>query len=489
MDRSLLYRLAMLAAVLVVLLNTWVAARSLTTLLRAQFWLSHTLEVLAQTESLAVQNRSADADVRGFLLTGDAKFERLYDGVDGNLRAGVDHLQTLVKDNPQETERLRLLRSAIEGKLLHLDAAIAARRVQGGPDLPPAILANALADTPDKVDGVQSGIAAMEREEQRLLVERTATAKSARQQLVVMFILAAVLSLVLMVVAFEFLVRTAQARAALAHRTEQVVALNRDLAEANATLEERVAERTRELEASNQELEAFSYSVSHDLRAPLRTIDGFSLAIKEDYGNCLDAQGLDYIERVRGGVQRMGQLIDALLQLSRVTRSELQRTPVDLSQLATMVFQELQATEPQRRVAFTAQPGVIVEGDARLLRIALENLIGNAWKFTSKTEDARIEFGSGSEQGETLYFIRDNGAGFEMQYVHRLFTAFQRLHGDREFKGSGIGLATVSRIVRRHHGTIRAESEPGHGATFSFTLGPQPGAASSHIPEDAASLS
>jgi light-regulated signal transduction histidine kinase (bacteriophytochrome) len=242
-------------------------------------------------------------------------------------------------------------------------------------------------------------------------------------------------------------------------------------------LEDRVAQRTRELAFSNQELEAFSYSVSHDLRAPLRTIDGFSLALQEDFSDKLSAEGNDYIVRVRNGVQRMGTLIDALLQLSRVTRTELQPEDVDLSQVATSVFNEIQASDPSRRVNFIAQPDVHVQGDSRLLRIALENLIGNAWKFTSEVDNPTIEFGSkpatdidGIAPGHTVYFVKDNGAGFDMQYVDRLFTAFQRLHGDRDFKGSGIGLATVSRIIRRHHGTIGAKGEIGHGAKFSFTL-------------------
>jgi light-regulated signal transduction histidine kinase (bacteriophytochrome) len=257
----------------------------------------------------------------------------------------------------------------------------------------------------------------------------------------------------------------------------RIAALNTELTQLNTALEVRVKQRTRELEASNQELEAFSYSVSHDLRAPLRTIDGFSLALLEDFSDKLNDEGRDYIARVRSGVQRMGTLIDALLQLSRVTRSELQADAADLSQLATLVFHELEASDRGRSVTFEAEPHVLVHGDPRLLRIALENLIGNAWKFTSKTEHARIEFGTrpatGDEAGDTVYFIRDNGAGFDMNYVDRLFTAFQRLHGDRDFKGSGIGLATVSRIIRRHHGMIGATGEPGRGATFYFTLPPR----------------
>jgi light-regulated signal transduction histidine kinase (bacteriophytochrome) len=202
----------------------------------------------------------------------------------------------------------------------------------------------------------------------------------------------------------------------------------------------------------------------------LRTIDGFSLALQEDFADKLNDEGRDYISRVRNGVQRMGTLIDALLQLSRVTRSDIQREETDLSQLATLVFHEIQAGDPSREVAWIAQPGLIADADPRLLRIAFENLLGNAWKFTARTPNASIEFGSSLRQGQNVYFIRDNGAGFDMQYVDRLFTAFQRLHGDRDFKGSGIGLATVSRIIRRHHGTIWAEAETGRGATFFFTL-------------------
>jgi len=311
----------------------------------------------------------------------------------------------------------------------------------------------------------------IENEERRLLSQREEDTQQSHKMVILSFAGASLLDVILLLLAFELLVRAQRSAAVLAERAVEIDQLNSDLQLANTGLEEKVAERTRELQVSNQELEAFSYSVSHDLRAPLRTIDGFSLALQEDFADLLNEEGRDYITRVRGGVQRMGQLIDALLQLSRVTRSDITRERVDLSQLATNVFGELEISDPQRHVEWVAQPGVMVEGDPRLLRIALENLIGNAWKFTSKTENARIEFGTGTRLGKTIYFIRDNGAGFDMQYVERLFTAFQRLHGDRDFKGSGIGLATVSRIIRRHHGINGAESQVGHGAMFYFTLG------------------
>jgi light-regulated signal transduction histidine kinase (bacteriophytochrome) len=237
----------------------------------------------------------------------------------------------------------------------------------------------------------------------------------------------------------------------------------------NAELEERVRTRTAELEAANRELEAFSYSVSHDLRAPLRSVDGISVALEEDYAEQLTAEARDFLRRIRAGVQKMGQLIDSLLQLSRITRTDLVRGQVDVTGLAEDIAHELQQQNPGRRLVFQIQPGMQTNADDRLLRVALENLLGNAVKFTAKKEQAIIEIGREQETGE--FFVRDNGAGFDMQYVTKLFTAFQRLHGDRDFQGSGIGLATVSRVIHRHGGTTRAEGTINEGATFRFTLG------------------
>lgn len=238
----------------------------------------------------------------------------------------------------------------------------------------------------------------------------------------------------------------------------------------NAELEKRVIERTSQLEAANRELEAFAYSVSHDLRAPLRSIDGFSLALLEDYGDKFDANGEDYIHRVREACRRMARLIDALLMLSRITRSEMTCRPVNLSALAVSVAKELQCSEPQHKVDFAIEEGITVKGDLQLLRVVLQNLLGNAWKFTGRQTQARIEFGQTAWEGKPAYFVRDNGAGFDMTYVNKLFTAFQRLHKDEEFPGTGIGLALAQRIIHRHGGEIRAEGEVGKGATFYFTL-------------------
>jgi signal transduction histidine kinase/DNA-binding response OmpR family regulator len=286
----------------------------------------------------------------------------------------------------------------------------------------------------------------------------------------------------------ERLAVTLAAQMAVAHENarlfrsvqHQAVELAREVAERrraeaevralNVALEQRVRERTAELEVLNRELEAFNASVSHDLHAPLRTIDGFSEALLEEYDDRLDGQGKDYLQRVRAAAKRMAQLIDDLLSLSRVTRSEMEREIVDLSALACTAAAELRRTEPNRQVTFRIAAGLVAQGDGRLLRVALENLLGNAWKFTSKQSRTRIEFGVAQCRGELAYFIRDNGAGFNMAYADRLFGPFQRLHSTADFAGTGIGLATVQRIIHRHGGRIWAEGVVGQGATFYFTL-------------------
>lgn len=238
----------------------------------------------------------------------------------------------------------------------------------------------------------------------------------------------------------------------------------------NEDLESRVAERTLQLEAANKELEAFCYSVSHDLRAPLRAVDGFSQALLEDYRDAVDERGRDYLMRVLAASRRMGQLIDDLLRLSRMSRKDMRVETVDLTALVRRVFEELRKSEPGRSVEFVATEGITVAGDPALITILIENLLGNAYKFTRKNPDARIEFGTIDDGGRRVCFVRDNGVGFDMRYADKLFGAFQRLHGTSEFEGTGIGLATVVRIIHRHGGMIRAEAEEGKGATFYFTL-------------------
>jgi PAS domain S-box-containing protein len=237
----------------------------------------------------------------------------------------------------------------------------------------------------------------------------------------------------------------------------------------NEELERRVQARTAQLEAMNKELEAFSYSVSHDLRAPLRSIRGFSEVLLERYSSQLDARGQEFLRRACQSSQQMDRLIEDLLKLSRVGRSEMQQKRVDLSQMARSIAADLQKAEPERAVEFAITPGLEANGDERLLRVALENLLRNAWKFTSKQKDARIEFGF-TREPEPAFFVRDNGAGFDMAYAGRLFGVFQRLHTVGEFPGTGVGLATVQRILIRHGGRVWGNAKVEGGATFYFAL-------------------
>jgi signal transduction histidine kinase len=249
-----------------------------------------------------------------------------------------------------------------------------------------------------------------------------------------------------------------------------------EILQLNASLEERVQQRTAQLEYANKELQAFSYSVSHDLRSPLSAVDGFSdllersLTKKPD--DPLSKSSQHYLSRIRAGVNQMGELIDALLTLAQVARSSLRWEPVNLSELAEALLHDYQEREPGRVTQLQVEPGLQAQGDARLLKQVLDNLLGNAWKFSAGQSRSEISFGQQrGSKGEAVYFVRDNGAGFDMRYAEKLFGPFQRLHGVSEFAGTGIGLATVQRIVVRHGGTIWGESAVGHGATFYFTLG------------------
>ncbi len=269
------------------------------------------------------------------------------------------------------------------------------------------------------------------------------------------------------------------------HMLAEIESRSAEIEEARANLERRVADRTRELEtrtgqleaqgrelaSANRELEAFSYSVSHDLRAPLRAIDGFSKALLSDYAPMLDQRGVHYLGRVRAGTQKMAQLIDDMLHLAQVTRRPLERGSVDVTAVAREAAAELVRRNPERNLDCVIEPGLSASADPHLLGIVFENLLGNAWKFTGNREAARVEVGQTTLEGQPAFFVRDNGAGFNAAYAARLFGAFQRLHNESEFEGTGIGLATVKRIITRHGGLVSAESVEGAGATFYFTLG------------------
>lgn len=463
----------LLSGIAIVTINAWLAMRALTMLDASQFWVEHTWQVLNQVEHIMGSAKDAETGARGFLITNDPGYLEPYNYGRAELPAELNGFAQLTQDNPTQQLQMVEMRAVLAERLDLLEQGIAIRR-EGRTDNMHALVLSGTGKA--QMDHLRAIADRMEAEERRLLGIRTADQRSAARRARITLFLASALDLLLIVFMFRFLTRERELRL-LSQRTTASLAIARseverkavEVHQLNITLEERVRLRTEELEATNRELEAFSYSVSHDLRAPLRTIDGFSLALEEDYAHAVDATGRDYIHRVRTGVQRMGQLIDALLQLSRITRGELVRELVDLSALANSIAANLRDEFPGRDLNISIEPSLRVRADPKLLRVALENLLENAAKFTSKVDQPSIKLGF--DQPQNAFFVRDNGAGFDMKYANRLFNAFNRLHGDKDFKGSGIGLATVARVIRRHHGRIWAQAEVDHGATFYFTVG------------------
>lgn len=467
-----LFPALLLIAVIIVFLNAWWAFRSVRILATNASLVAHSWQVVQQVERVLGSAVNAETGERGYLISGMDSYLEPYKIARRELPMELARLQALTSDNPSQKIRLQELRSALERRMFVLQRAIDMRKA-GGPDLSSPLLLGG----PGKVEmeHVRAICDAMEAEEDRLLSIRTASTNASIWRAQAAVAVVSTLDFLLILVAFSQLIRERGLRM-VAETTGERLLLAQQETEARAAevrslnerLEDRVRVRTAELERINRELEAFSYSVSHDLRAPLRTIDGFSLALQEDYAATVGDTGRDYIERVRGGVQRMGQLIDALLQLSRITRAEIVRENFSISGLAESVASDLREQNRDRELSFDIGAGLSAYADPRLTRIALENLMGNAVKFTSKVPQAKVRFGWDAEQN--AWYVADNGAGFDMAYANKLFSAFNRLHGDKDFKGSGIGLATVARVVHGHHGRIWANSEVNQGATFWFTL-------------------
>jgi signal transduction histidine kinase len=412
-----------------------------------QGWVVHTHQVLEKLAAMRIVLTEQETGVRGFLTTGEEAELQSYESGHRQLQTDMEEVRELTQDNPRQQQALDGLEPLAAERYVELGKAIAARRERA---VVRRVAMIGEENEKQTVDAFQAAITAMEAEEQRLLSQRLQNARHSSQMTKILIIAGNA-------VAFSFLFAAGLVIFQEMGRRHQA--------------EEEVLRSNADLAAANKELQAFSYSVSHDLRAPLRSIDGFSLALLEDYENKLDADGKDHLRRIRGATDRMAELIDGMLNLARISRADMVRENIDLSSLAREIASELQASQPERQVAFSIPAKLPATGDRVLLRVVLENLLSNSWKFTRELPSARIEFGTQPNGGQRAYFVRDNGAGFDMQHAEKLFGVFQRLHRQSEFPGTGVGLATVQRIIHRHGGKIWAEAKPGQGATFYFVLG------------------
>ncbi len=449
--------------VVLALLLSGVLIAQLQYLVETNHWVEHADQVIGRANGILRLLVDMETGLRGFLLTGSDEFLEPYEAASRSIDRELQELDDLVVE-PAQLERLVTFRekqrqwTAYAQELLRLP-----------PDNNVAQSYETQLRGKALMDSIRLEMANFADAEIQLRDERTQRARRAIRlarigTTVVMLLLGTALGLY----ARQQLVRVSQAFREALQRRELA---EQDLLRFNQELEVRIQARTRELSDANTELEAFSYSVSHDLRAPLRAIDGFSQVLEEDHSAQVGEEGMDALRRIRAASQRMALLIDDLLKLSRATRGELKRTSVDITAMALSVEAELRARTPDRKVEVRVAPGMTAEADPHYLRIALANLLDNAWKFTRGTPEPRIEVSAETVDGERVYKVQDNGAGFDMAYAKKLFTPFQRLHRSADFEGTGIGLATVQRIVHRHGGRIWAHAEVGRGATFCFTLG------------------
>ncbi len=430
-----------------------IAYRSATRSIETYRWVDHTHDVLEQLQQISVAVLDAESASRGYALTGNEGFVKSLEEAQIRLKTGMTNLRQEVQDNHIQVATLNRLESLVTRKLNWISTVIEQRKAGGLVGASQKITTGEGAETMDEIRKV---IAEMESVEQTLLAERSSKAQSEAHSTIGTVALTSVIAIL------------AAGAAGLVVRRDFLV---RSEAENNIrTLNSELERRTGQLLNANAEMQAFSYSVSHDLRAPLRAISGYTASLKDTNAARLDEQGKSDLDRVHTACRRMGQIIDDLMALSRVSQTEMARGRVDLSELAQSVLFDLQNGQPERRVEAIVETGMAAEADPNLVRLALENLIANAWKFTKNTANPKIEIGCVQKNGVSEYYVRDNGAGFDMTYANKLFRPFQRLHHRNEFEGTGIGLATVERIIHRHGGKVWAEGEPSKGATFHFTL-------------------
>lgn len=441
---------------------------------------SRVREVVGASASVARLAVDLQTGTRGFIVTGEERFLAPQRAALAALPSQFPHLRYLVRD-PRQRARVDAVEAEIEEyagfsrrvvAIARRDRARAARIIAFGIGV-------------DHLDAISEALAAFDETERAIAARSERDLRDAQTTtLVLSLVLLGAIAALLGAFAFVIVRRVVAPVSALAAAARDVTAGNLAVAVPAAgggevghlvarfnVMTRTLAESVTQLESANRELETFAYSVSHDLRGPLRAVDGFAEALVDEYAGRLDDTARDYLGRIRAGAQRMGLLIDALLDLSRIGRAELARGRVDITALVHDLVADLRRAHPHRDVEVAVQPDIVADADPHLLRVVLQNLIGNAWKFTGDAAPARIEVGATHDRAPVEYFVRDNGAGFDMAYAAKLFSPFQRLHSQTEFPGSGVGLATVSRIVARHGGEISAEGRPGEGATFRFTLG------------------
>jgi signal transduction histidine kinase len=452
---------AFVVAVLVVAVGSLFSYRNTETLIQRSRWVAHTAEVLASLERLMSTVKDSETGQRGYLLTGDEKYLLPYNRGQSNFPTSLRECRRLVVDNPAQQRSLDEIESLAKEKMAELSRTIAVRRVEGFE----AARAIVVTDVGRNLMlGIRQEIQVMGDRERSLLAARSRIAEASEVRAKRNVVFSGISGVVLLAALFTLVQRS--------------LAINerRRLEQARAAhdLERQVEERTRELKIANEELEAFSYSVSHDLRAPLRSINGFTNLLEEDLEGRLEPAERSHMDRIRAGTKKMSGLIDDLLALSKVSRSELHREEFDISAMADRTLRDISERHSRTSADIRVEPGLRAAADPGLVQILLENLLRNAWKFSGKRDHAVVEFGTVQAKGVPTFFVRDNGAGFPMDKASSLFLPFQRLHSDKEFEGTGIGLAICHRVVLRHGGEIWAEAEEDKGATFYFTLGPSP---------------
>jgi signal transduction histidine kinase len=434
----------------------------------------HTREVLGTLDKFSTDVKNSQVAAVDYYANGSEQQVKVFQAAEDDARKALVEIRPLISDNPTQVTNLDTL-SPLADKALNLLGEVIQLRRDGksGVDGLKPVNDEARKITPP----LTRALANMVSEENHLLETRTAeaglTATKARRLQVGGGISAVVLLIFICLLFLRENSIRANVEGKLEHTNSQleqrIDQVTRDITE-RKRLEEGMRVRTAQLEIANKELEAFCYSVSHDLRAPLRAIDGFSQAVLEDCADQISSKGKEHLQRVRAASNRMAVLIDDLLNLSRITRTEMKFETVNISLLAGEIARELRAEQPDRKVEFVIAQNLRAKCDPHLVQVALQNLIGNSWKFSSKQEQTRIEIGYNNSNGNSSFYIADNGAGFDPAHAERLFGAFQRLHSVSEFPGTGIGLATVQRIINRHGGKIWAEAEVDRGATFYFTL-------------------